>query len=325
MDSLSYERMAGIGSPRLIANSRAHSGHRRLHGVTRSPDRAAELAVVARSVAETAARHVRIRRAELFPPAGMRAGDTAVAAKSTPTDPVTLADTETETLIRRLLRTRRPGDEILGEEEGGSVAVPDGVRWVVDPIDGTVNFLYGIPAYAVSVAAQIDGRSVAGAVVDVAREVTYWAWLGGGSYSCGGTAEEPVGEPVRLRANPIDDVGLALVATGFAYNAQRRAQQGALMAQLLPRVRDLRRIGAGALDLCMVASGAVDAHIEHGLSPWDWAAGGLIAAEAGAHVVLPPADSRSGDGDATIAAAPGIAAEFLSVLEEIGATAPLPE
>ncbi|GAA4642151.1 inositol monophosphatase family protein [Gordonia humi] len=298
---------------------------RRLEIVTDSSHRAADLAAVARSVAEAAADHVRARRGELFAPSGTRTGDDAVSAKSTPTDPVTVADTETEALIRRLLTERRPGDEILGEEAGGSVTVPDGVRWVVDPIDGTVNFMYGIPAYAVSVAAQIDGRSVAGAVVDVARGVTYWAWLGGGAYSCAGTAEHPVHEPIRLRANPIDDVAFALVATGFAYNASRRAHQGALMARLLPRVRDLRRIGAGALDLCLVASGAVDAHIEHGLSPWDWAAGGLIAAEAGAHVVLPPADSRSSDGDATIAAAPGIADEFLGLLAEIGATAPLPE
>ncbi|MCF8610784.1 inositol monophosphatase [Gordonia sp. HY285] len=292
--------------------------------MTSSSDHAAELAAVARSVAEAAAHHVRTRRAELFPPTGTRTGETAVSAKSTPTDPVTLADTETETLIRELLRTQRPDETILGEEEGGSVDVPDGVRWVVDPIDGTVNFMYGVPAYAVSVAAQVDGRSVAGAVVDVARQVTYWAWSGGGAYACAGTAQEPIGEPVRLRANPIDDVAFALVATGFAYNAERRAQQGALMAQLLPRVRDLRRIGAGALDLCMVASGAVDAHIEHGLSPWDWAAGGLVAAEAGARVVLPPADSRSSDGDATIAAAPGIADAFFAVLDEIGATGPLP-
>ncbi|MCF8569672.1 inositol monophosphatase [Gordonia sp. HY002] len=293
--------------------------------MTSSPDRAEELSVVARRVAETAAQHVRVRRSELFAPWGTRSDDTSVSAKSTPTDPVTVADTETESLVRELLQEQRPGDAILGEEEGGSVDVPDGVRWVVDPIDGTVNFLYGIPAYAVSVAAQIGGRSVAGAVVDVAREITYWAWSGGGSYACAGSQQEPIGAPIRLRANSIDDVSLALVATGFAYNASRRAQQGRLMAELLPRVRDLRRIGAGALDLCMVASGAVDAHIEHGLSPWDWAAGGLIAAEAGAHVVLPPADSRSSEGDATIAAAPGIAVDFLAVLDEIGATGPLPE
>ncbi|GEE02615.1 putative inositol-1-monophosphatase SuhB [Gordonia spumicola] len=289
-----------------------------------TPGEAAELAVVARSVAETAAAQVRTRRAELFAITGTTRDDDAVAAKSTPTDPVTVADTETEALIRALLRDLRPDDSILGEEAGGSVDVPDGVRWVVDPIDGTVNFLYGIPAYAVSVAAQVGGVSIAGAVVDVARGVTYWAWAGGGAYSCPGTAEDPRGEPVRLRANPIDDPGFALVATGFAYAASRREQQGAIVARLLPAVRDLRRMGAAALDLCMVASGAVDAHFEHGLSPWDWAAGGLIAAEAGARVVLPPADSRSSDGDVTIAVAPGVADRFLALLDDAGALRALP-
>jgi len=280
----------------------------------------AALAAIARTVAEEAAEHVRNRRTDLFAPTGTRAADASVSSKSTPTDPVTVADTETETLIRDLLRRERPGDEILGEEAGGSVAVPNGVRWVVDPIDGTVNFLYGIPAYAVSVAAQIDGHSVAGAVVDVARSVTYWAASGQGAWASGLAPDV-----VRLTCNPIADPELALVATGFAYSRERRVQQGALMAQLLPHVRDIRRVGAAALDLCMVASGAVDAHIEHGLSPWDWAAGGLIAAEAGAHVVLPPADSRSGEGHATIAAAPGIAEAFITTLTEIGGLEAMPD
>ncbi|MGW0035761.1 inositol monophosphatase family protein [Gordonia sp. NPDC003376] len=280
-------------------------------------ERAAELGEVAVTVAEAAAAHVRTRRPELFGIAGEGGAheqSEAVATKSTPTDPVTLADTETEELIRTLLRRHRPDDEILGEEEGGSVAVPSGVRWVVDPIDGTVNFMYGIPAYAVSVAAQIDGQSVAGAVVDVARRVTYAATLGGGAFQQG------PGDPWhRLRCNDIDQVEMALVATGFGYDAHRRRAQGRLVAQMLPRVRDLRRIGAAALDLCMVASGAVDAHIEHGLSPWDWAAGGLIAAEAGATVLLPPPDSRAADGHPTIAVAGGVAEEFLALLDEIGA------
>lgn len=227
------------------------------------------LADIARKVAEEAAAHVRSRRGELFAPTGTLAVDESVASKSTPTDPVTVADTETEALIRDLLHRERPGDEILGEEAGGSVAVPSGVRWVVDPIDGTVNFLYGIPAYAVSVAAQVDGRSVAGAVVDVARGVTYWAGRGLGAWASGLTSEV-----IRLTCNPIVDADFALVATGFAYSRERRTKQGALMAQLLPHVRDIRRVGAAAIDLCMVASGAVDAHIEHGLSPWDWAAEG---------------------------------------------------
>lgn len=244
--------------------------------------------------------------------------DAAVSTKSTRTDPVTLADTETEQLIRAELHARRPGDEVLGEEAGGSVDVPTGVRWVVDPIDGTVNFMYGIPAYAVSVAAQVGGRSVAGAVVDVARGVTYSAALGHGAYMDAGQGR------IRLSCNPIDDVGLALVATGFSYDARRRAAQGAFIADLLPRIRDVRRVGAAALDLCMVASGAVDAHFEHGLSPWDWAAGGLIAAEAGARVDTPPPNSRSADGHPTVAVAPGIADDFHRMLDELGARTPLP-
>ena len=173
-----------------------------------------ELERVAIDVAQRAAAHVRVRRSELF---GARPGhdpgtvDTgsdrstqapAVSTKSTPTDPVTLADTETEQLVRSELRARRPGDEVLGEEAGGSVDVPSGVRWVVGPIDGTVSFMYGIPAYAVSVAAQVDGRSVAGAVVDVARAITYSASLGAGARLDAGTG------PIALACNPIDRVEL---------------------------------------------------------------------------------------------------------------------
>ena len=277
------------------------------------------LAAIARSVALAAAAHVRARRAELFPPTGVGAVGDVVSTKSTPTDPVTVADTETESLVRTLLREQRPADDFLGEEDGGSLAVPSGVRWVVDPIDGTVNFLYGIPAYAVSVAAQVDGVSVAGAVVDVARDVVYWAALGHGAFC--GTGDEQR----RLQANRIDRLDLALVATGFSYSPRRRSAQGGMVQRMLPQIRDVRRIGAAALDLCMVAAGAVDAHIEHGLSPWDWAAGGLIAAEAGAHVVVPPADSRAADGHPTVAAAPGIAGQFLALLAEIGADQALPD
>lgn len=270
-------------------------------------------------VAEEAAQHVRIRRPEVFgvdAPKG--SAPQSVSTKSTETDPVTIVDTESESLIRDLLAELRPGDAVLGEEEGGSVDVPAGVRWVVDPIDGTVNFLYGIPAYSVSVGAQVDGRTVAGAVVDVARRVTYRATRGGGAYSDDGSG------PVRLRCNGIDDVGLALMATGFGYAASRRATQGAVIAALLPHIRDVRRIGSAALDLCMVASGAVDAHYEHGLSPWDWAAGSLIAEEAGAVVRLPAPASRSAAGDVTLAMAPGIAVELSALLDGLGALDPIP-
>lgn len=288
----------------------------------------AVLADLALSVARDAAAHVRRRRPELFPESGhdpaAAAGSPAgapVATKSTPTDPVTVADTETEALIRARLHAARPGDDFLGEEAGGGATAPSGVRWVVDPIDGTVNFLYGIPAYAISIAAQVDGVSVAGAVIDVARDIAYYAWAGGGAWALPGGDESPR----QLTANPLTDLSLALVATGFGYAPARRRAQGELVAAMLPQVRDIRRIGAAALDLCMVASGAVDAHVEHGLSPWDWAAGGLIAAEAGAITVLPAADSRSVDGAVTVAAAPGIAEAFTAMLTEVGGLEALPE
>lgn len=284
----------------------------------------AALRAVAVSVAVEAAAHVRRRRAELFGSDLPVGGDgNSVQTKSTDTDPVTIADTETEDLIRGRLEQLRPGDGFLGEESGGSTGADGGgvgevgVQWVVDPIDGTVNFVYGIPAYAVSVAARIGGISVAGAVVDVASGDLYTAAAG-----LGATRTDADGVVTRLRCTPVTDLGLALVATGFSYSAERRAIQGRLVADLLPQVRDIRRIGAAALDLCMVASGRVDAHYEHGLNPWDWAAGALIASEAGAAVRLPT--GFGDDGEVMTAAAPGVADAFAAVLAEIGAAAPVP-
>ncbi|WP_084436480.1 inositol monophosphatase family protein [Aldersonia kunmingensis] len=281
-----------------------------------------ELRVVAEFAATRAAAHIRARRPQVFGPradASPNAGTVAVQAKSTPTDPVTVVDTEAEHEIRQILAELRPSDAVLGEEQGGSASV-DGVLWVVDPIDGTVNFLYGVPAYSVSVAAQIDGRSVAGAVVDVAGEVTYSAARGHGA-----TRTDAAGNVTSLRCNPVDSVAMALVATGFGYGSARRAAQGRVVAELLPRVRDIRRIGSAALDLCMVASGLVDAHYEHGLNTWDWAAGSLIATEAGAHIMVPDAATPGAVGEIVVAAAPGIAQEFREVLDAAGALAPIPE
>ncbi|MGZ8179829.1 inositol monophosphatase family protein [Williamsia sp. SKLECPSW1] len=275
---------------------------------------AQELAEIAVRVARTAADHVRTRRSELIEGAASPLRSDAVTTKSTPTDPVTVVDTEAEDLLRRELARLRPDDAVLGEEDGGSLDVPEGVRWVVDPIDGTVNFLYGLPAYAISVGAQVAGESVAGAVVDVARGRVYSAARGAGAWLDSGDGSDPV----RLRSTGVDDVSLALVATGFGYDPRRRAAQGAVIARLLPRVRDIRRVGSAALDLCMVAAGMVDAHVEHGLNPWDWAAGAVIASEAGAVVHTPGSTSRGADGFPTIAVAPGIADEFMALLEEIG-------
>ncbi|TSD96120.1 inositol monophosphatase [Skermania sp. ID1734] len=280
---------------------------------------------VAVELAREGAEHVRRRRPEVFGTVADRfqtagTAPTTVQAKSSPTDPVTVVDTETERLIRDRLARRRPQDSILGEEGGGTAGDANRVRWVIDPIDGTVNFLYGIPAFAVSVAAQIDGRSVAGAVVDVAREVMYCAAAGHGAAVIGAD-----GTVTPLRCNDVSELSMALVATGFGYGSSRRARQGRLVGELLPQVRDIRRIGSAALDLCMVGAGLVDAHFEHGLSPWDWAAGGLIAQEAGARVWLPSPDSVSAAGAVVVACAPGVAAELADVFERLGAFEPIPE
>jgi myo-inositol-1(or 4)-monophosphatase len=275
--------------------------------------------VVAERLAEEAAAFVRQRRAEVFGADAGADGDVAVQSKTTPTDPVTVVDTETERLLRDRLARLRSGDAVLGEEIGGpsdpaSVA-PDAVTWVLDPIDGTVNFVYGIPAYAVSVAAQVDGVSVAGAVADVVGGRLYSAGAGLGAHvtDAGGTR--------RLRCSAVDDLSLALVGTGFAYSLQRRSVQAQLVAKVLPKVRDVRRIGSAALDLCMVAAGRLDAYYEHGLHVWDCAAGALIAAEAGARVLLPAPGDPERDAALVVATAPGIADQLLAALDEFGGLA----
>jgi myo-inositol-1(or 4)-monophosphatase len=269
----------------------------------------AQLRLVAEKLAAEAAEFVRQRRTEHLG---------AVRSKTTPTDPVTVVDTETERLLRDRLARLRPGDPILGEEGGGPTeATPaDAVTWVLDPIDGTVNFVYGIPAYAVSVGAQIDGVSVAGAVADVVAGRVYSAASGLGAHVTDGDGTAP------LRCASVDDLSMALLGTGFGYSRRRRASQAALLAHILPAVRDVRRIGSAALDLCMVAAGRLDAYYEHGLQLWDRAAGALIAAEAGARVLTP---EPAGGAGLVVAAAPGIADELLATLERFDGLAPLPD
>ena len=276
---------------------------------------------MAETLATEAAAFVRRRRAEVFGEAAAGSkvpGAGAVRTKSTPTDPVTVVDTETERLLRERLAQLRPGDPILGEEGGGPTdpAPPaDAVTWVLDPIDGTVNFVYGIPAYAVSVGVQVDGVSVAGAVADVVGGRVYSAATGLGAH----VIDEQGVRPLQCAA--VDELSMALLGTGFGYARQRRAAQAALLARLLPVVRDVRRIGSAALDLCMVAAGRLDAFYEHGLQPWDCAAGALIAAEAGARVCLP---ARDIDGAGLVlAAAPGIADQLLAALDEIDGLDPI--
>lgn len=210
-----------------------------------------------------------------------RPADLGVAlTKSSPTDVVTVMDQACEQLLQDLLLGERPGDGLLGEE-GAGVTGSSGLTWVVDPIDGTVNYLYGTPQYAVSVAVVTGDPTddaghevIAGCVHNPVSGETWTATSGGGAWLDGR----------RISCSDISDLSQALLATGFGYQAARRTHQARVISALLPQVRDIRRMGSGALDLCQVACGRVDAYVERGLFPWDLAAGGLVAREAGALV-----------------------------------------
>ncbi|MDI5974546.1 inositol monophosphatase family protein, partial [Streptomyces sp. SL13] len=233
-----------------------------------------------------------------------RPADLAVAAtKSSPIDIVTEMDIAAEKLITDHLAEHRPDDGLLGEE-GADREGTSGVRWVIDPLDGTVNYLYGLPSWAVSIAAERDGEAVAGVVYAPMRGETYQAVAGGGAF---------LGDrPLRCRTAPAFEQ--ALVGTGFGYIAARRAAQSAVLRELLPRVRDIRRGGSAAIDLCDVACGRLDAYYERGLHPWDRAAGALIAREAGALTGGRPGERESDD--LTIAAPPGLFEPLQALLAE---------
>lgn len=209
-----------------------------------------------------------------------------VETKSSATDHVTHMDLAAEDTIREVIAGARPHDAVLGEEHGGEID-PLGVTWIVDPIDGTTNYLYDHPGYAVSIAAWIDGSPMVGVVADPTHARTYWAVRDRGSLCrtderVSGGAGSPPPKAMRLAdPPPLDEM---LVATGFGYDREQRRLQGTVVASLLPRIRDIRRMGAAAVDLCSVAAGRVDAYYETGLSIWDLAAGWLIASEAGAAV-----------------------------------------
>jgi myo-inositol-1(or 4)-monophosphatase len=221
-----------------------------------------ELLALARELALAAAEVLRSRPADL-----------GVTTKTSPTDVVTVMDKAAERVILEGLARARPGDAIVSEESAASPG-DTGVRWLVDPLDGTVNYLYGLPSFAVSIAAELDGEVIAGVVVDVERGVEYLARLGSGATRDG----------QRLSCSTQTDPTQALVATGFSYEVSRRTVQAEAIAAILPQVRDIRRFGSAALDLCAVAGGSVDAYFESGMHIWDWAAGALIAREAGARV-----------------------------------------
>jgi myo-inositol-1(or 4)-monophosphatase len=216
---------------------------------------------------EVATRAARAAGAELISRWG---GPLKVQTKSTDTDPVSEADLAAERAIRAVLASERPADAILGEE-GGETGSGSKLRWVVDPLDGTVNYLYGLPTFVVSVACEDADGGLVGVVYDPVRELTYCATRSG----------KPVCGEETLVASGVTELRQALVATGFAYEPAVRAVQGQTVARLLPLVRDVRRAGAAALDMSWCASGRVDAYYERGVKPWDIAAGTLLCERAG--------------------------------------------
>jgi myo-inositol-1(or 4)-monophosphatase len=204
---------------------------------------------------------------------GLTRRQVEVETKSSGTDMVSEMDKAAERLIVDRLLGARPDDGVLGEE-GADRQGSSGIRWVIDPLDGTTNYLYRHPGFSVSIAAEQDGRAVAGIVVDIPSGDVYRAVRGGGA-TCNGA-------PIAVSEET--DLSRALVATGFGYRAVERRHQGEVLARIIGDIRDIRRMGSAALDLCSLASGRVDAYYELRLAPWDFAAGALIAQEAGAEV-----------------------------------------
>jgi myo-inositol-1(or 4)-monophosphatase len=274
------------------------------------PDPAALLAL-ARSAAEAAARMLAGRR-----PAGPAGRPEVTDTKSSPTDVVTEMDRAAEALIIERIRAERPGDAVLGEEGGESGQ--GRVRWIVDPLDGTVNYLYGLADWAVSIAAEVAGQVLAGVVAIPRHGELFTAIAGQGSW-----LHQAEGPAVPLRCNTGVPLHRALVSTGFGYATARRVVQGEVVAAVLPRVRDIRRGGSCAVDLCSVAAGRVDAYYERGVNYWDYAAGGLIAAEAGARVAGlaggPPSP------ELCIAASPELFSELRDLLASLDPERDAPE
>ena len=254
-----------------------------------------DLLDTALAAARAAARLVRDRRTSVVEVA---------ATKTSDVDVVTEADRASERLIRGLILESRPDDAFIGEE-GDDIAGSSGVRWIVDPIDGTVNFLYNRPEYAVSIAAEVDGQVVAGVVLNVATGDEYIAARGRGATRGG--------QDLRVRAAV--PLGQRLLATGFSYGTEARALQADGLTRLLPRVRDIRRGGSCALDLCHVAEGTADGYLEEGVNLWDYAAGALIAQEAGAAFRVRP--GRWG-GFALVSGPADGFEELVALVDEIG-------
>ncbi|MEU5039545.1 inositol monophosphatase family protein [Streptomyces griseorubiginosus] len=241
-----------------------------------------------------------------------RPADLAVArTKSSPIDVVTEMDIAAEKLITDLISERRPDDGFLGEE-GASTEGSSGIRWVIDPLDGTVNYLYGLPTWSVSIAAEQDGETVVGVVAVPMRGETYHAVRGGGAWATGAWEGER-----RLTCRPAAPLEQALVSTGFNYVSEVRTHQAEVAGKLIPLLRDIRRGGSAAVDLCDLAAGRLDGFYERGLNAWDYGAGDLVAREAGALTGGRPGERPNRD--LTVAGTPGVFEPLQRLLEDFGA------
>ena len=236
---------------------------------------------------------------------GRRAG-LAFETKVSATDMVSEMDRASERMIVAALLAERPDDGVVGEE-GSERAGTSGLRWVIDPLDGTTNYLYDHPGWAVSIAAEDATGVVAGVVADAVHGETFTATRGGGAFRDG----------AAVSCSTASALSTALIGTGFGYRSERRLAQGAVVAGLLPRVRDIRRMGAASVDLCSVACGRLDAYFERGLAWWDLAAGGLVASEAGA--VVTAIDGGPVEPGSVLAAGPRLANAFRDLLCSLGA------
>lgn len=221
--------------------------------------------------------------------------------KSSAADFVTEVDRASEQMISEALEHLRPGDGLLGEE-GTERSSRTGVRWIVDPIDGTTNFVYGVPGFSVSIAAEHNGELVAGVVADVMHREIFDAFRGGGARMNGRS----------IAPRSTTNMESAVISTGFGFLPERRKHQAEVLVEIIPHIGNVRRFGSAAIDLCWVACGRVDGFWEEGLNMWDYAAGALIAAEAGAVVHGGPSPQVTSE--MAVALAPGIAAEFSKLL-----------